>query len=315
MAFLGAMILASTSLGVSNLTVVKPVPVASPQVLRTMEVRVSFQVENKSDKDATDMVLVVPPYVLNKSGTQKVVDVTYNPAPTSVVETSSGKEATYKFATVTGRQVIQIEQIYKVEISPGFGAIQPDASDPAYLEAALWIETDHPQIRAEAIRVTSGLATPTEKAVAVQQFIADYLTYNLEASSRNQGGLAGYNTKEGTCTEYAGLFTAMMRVAGVPTRLVFGWATTDGFEKGQLSHELRHVWVEYFDGAKWVPKDPTYFDAVVVPGGYQFDIRSHLAQSWAEKSVSLSYKGRGFLTMKQTSTLVDVASSNGSNTP
>ncbi len=57
-------------------------------------------------------------------------------------------------------------------------------------------------------------------------------------------------TKEGVCRDYATLTAALMRAAGIPTRMVSGLV----FQDGQFFY---HAWVEVFDGKRWIGMDST----------------------------------------------------------
>jgi hypothetical protein len=69
-----------------------------------------------------------------------------------------------------------------------------------------------------------------------------------------------FQTHAGYCQHFAGAAALLLRVAGVPTRVVVGFATGQ-----QISHhtwavrdEDAHAWIEvYFPGVGWVPFNPT----------------------------------------------------------
>src|SRR4030095_6203634 len=56
------------------------------------------------------------------------------------------------------------------------------------------------------------------------------------------------------CTEFASLFIALSRAAGIPARPVFGYLV----EPGESRYEISHLWAEFRDGDRgWVTVDPT----------------------------------------------------------
>jgi protein-glutamine gamma-glutamyltransferase len=69
-----------------------------------------------------------------------------------------------------------------------------------------------------------------------------------------------FHTHAGYCQHFAGAAALLLRVAGVPTRVVVGFATGE-----QIAHntwavrdEDAHAWIEvYFPGVGWVPFNPT----------------------------------------------------------
>jgi transglutaminase-like putative cysteine protease len=71
-------------------------------------------------------------------------------------------------------------------------------------------------------------------------------------------------SREGYCQHFAGGAALLLRLAGVPTRVVTGFAT--GLPAGERTYEVRdrdaHAWIEvYFPGYGWVPFNPTPLDA------------------------------------------------------
>jgi LPXTG-motif cell wall-anchored protein len=79
-----------------------------------------------------------------------------------------------------------------------------------------------------------------------------------------------FKTHAGYCQHFAGAATLLLRLAGVPTRVVSGFAT--GKRTGETTYAVRdkdaHAWIEvYFPGYGWVPFNPTpaSADADVAP--------------------------------------------------
>ncbi len=70
-----------------------------------------------------------------------------------------------------------------------------------------------------------------------------------------------FNTKRGNCEFFASSFALLLRMAGVPSRLVggyFGGAYNDLGGYYLVTEEMAHVWVEaYLDGRGWVMVDPS----------------------------------------------------------
>jgi hypothetical protein len=71
-------------------------------------------------------------------------------------------------------------------------------------------------------------------------------------------------TRAGYCQQFAGAAALLLRLAGVPARVVAGFATGD--RTGPGTYTVRdldaHNWIEvYFEGYGWVPFNPTPPDA------------------------------------------------------
>ncbi len=69
-----------------------------------------------------------------------------------------------------------------------------------------------------------------------------------------------FHTHAGYCQHFAGAAGLLLRVAGVPTRVVVGFATGEGIahDTWAVRDEDAHAWIEvYFPGVGWVPFNPT----------------------------------------------------------
>jgi hypothetical protein len=69
-----------------------------------------------------------------------------------------------------------------------------------------------------------------------------------------------FQTHAGYCQHFAGAAALLLRVTGVPTRVVVGFATGEqiGKDTWAVRDEDAHAWIEvYFPGVGWVPFNPT----------------------------------------------------------
>jgi hypothetical protein len=69
-----------------------------------------------------------------------------------------------------------------------------------------------------------------------------------------------FHTHKGYCQHFAGAAALILRSAGVPTRVVVGFATGEpiGHDTYAVRDEDAHAWIEvYFPGVGWVPFNPT----------------------------------------------------------
>lgn len=73
-------------------------------------------------------------------------------------------------------------------------------------------------------------------------------------------------TRAGDCTEHAVLFSALAKIAGIPTRLVTGLVYVGGAQPAFGYHE----WVEVWLGDRWHPMDPTFGQDVADPTHIKF---------------------------------------------
>ena len=141
------------------------------------------------------------------------------------------------------------------------------ADDSYYQEAArnyLQIP-DHIQqdIFDIAHRVTDGLNTPYEKALALQNYLRRNYRYNLDVQEPPDGVdfIAWFliGERQGYCTYFASAMTMLCRIAGLPARYVTGYvALPDESGVTVVTGEHAHAWTEvYLNGFGWLAFDPT----------------------------------------------------------
>ena len=131
---------------------------------------------------------------------------------------------------------------------------EPGALDlSAFLQAEPFIESDAPEIRAEALRATAGGDSPRE--------IAERLTRHVNALLEKKptvslpSALDVLRTRVGDCNEHTALFVALARAAGLPARIDVGLVSV-------RSAFYYHAWPEVYiaEGKErgfWLPVDPT----------------------------------------------------------
>ncbi|NES54244.1 transglutaminase domain-containing protein [Micromonospora sp. PPF5-6] len=154
---------------------------------------------------------------------------------------------------------------------------------PAVLRAAPSLPADDPVLRGQTV-------TPSVQAVdkLVAQLVKDrqndydkvraiYNYFSVENgftySLSTKGGTSGDDitdflaTKVGFCQQYAAALAWLVRAAGIPARVAFGFtngSNSDG-DTYVLTNRNLHAWTEvYFGGIGWVPFDAT--PAAAIPG-------------------------------------------------
>jgi transglutaminase-like putative cysteine protease len=130
--------------------------------------------------------------------------------------------------------------------SPDLKAEKPTA---AQLKPADKIESDAPEIRAEAALLAAGAKNKEGVVRALASWTAAWLNDTVD-----DGGSAveSFKSRNGNCQTHARLYTALARAAGISTRFVSGLVHVEG--KGFLYHS----WAESFIGSQWISVDPTY---------------------------------------------------------
>ncbi|MEH0971338.1 DUF3488 and transglutaminase-like domain-containing protein [Micromonospora sp. CPCC 205546] len=150
------------------------------------------------------------------------------------------------------------------------------AYTPAALRRSLPLPADHavrrlhptpppvPEVEELVSSLVRGKDTEYDKVRAIyEHFSSDNgFTYSLST----KGGTSGreivdfLDTKVGFCQQYAAAMTWLVRAAGIPARVAFGFANGSNSDNGTytLTNRNLHAWTEvYFNQVGWVPFDAT----------------------------------------------------------
>ena len=122
------------------------------------------------------------------------------------------------------------------------------------------------RVKALASQLTAGKNNPYDKAVAITNYLRSEITYNKVVSSPPYGAnllewfLLDY--KQGYCNYYATAEVILLRAAGIPARMVVGFAQGEQMPEREDTYIIRekdaHAWPEaYFPGNGWVEFEPT----------------------------------------------------------
>jgi transglutaminase-like putative cysteine protease len=121
-----------------------------------------------------------------------------------------------------------------------------------------------PRVVALARRLAAGARTEWEKVVRVERFLlaSGRFRYTTQVPAPGPQPIVDFllRTHAGYCQHFAGAAALLLRLAGVPARVVAGFAT--GRQTGRRQYTIRdldaHDWIEvYFPGDGWVPFNPT----------------------------------------------------------
>jgi transglutaminase-like putative cysteine protease len=126
-------------------------------------------------------------------------------------------------------------------------------------------DTITPETLALAEELTAPYDNAYDKAVAVQNYLRENITYNDQIPAPPDGTEPVHYTlfvsQEGYCNYYASAMAVMLRSQGIPARLVSGYAQGTYDEESHV-YRVRasnsHTWVEvYFPTYGWVQFEPT----------------------------------------------------------
>lgn len=130
--------------------------------------------------------------------------------------------------------------------------------DPAlapYLKAAPYLPVDDPKLRKTAAEIRGTETNPYRIATNLRDWVHNAMTPDPTIGVP-RSALDIFQRRRGVCRDYATLYTALARAAGVPTRLCSGIVYGDFQGKAGFYY---HAWAESWVG-KWVAVDPTLFD-------------------------------------------------------
>jgi len=112
--------------------------------------------------------------------------------------------------------------------------------------------------------IIAGKTTEYDKAVALQDYLRDpaRFTYDLGYEYQGPDPLSHFLfvAHQGYCQQFAGSFAVLARLAGLPTRLAYGFSYGNQSSPGvyQVLDNQAHTWPEvYFTGVGWVSFEPT----------------------------------------------------------
>ena len=137
------------------------------------------------------------------------------------------------------------------------------ASDPTYLQLPEGLPS---RLKDLADRITARHTSPYDKANAIERYLRQNYTYEFAAWNRLEDGPAApdpvdwflFENKEGTCGNFSSAFALLARLAGLPARVVAGWAVVETSATQTVYSDQAHQWAEVaFDGLGWVTFDPT----------------------------------------------------------
>ncbi len=121
------------------------------------------------------------------------------------------------------------------------------------------------QVSKQLSQLIEGKTTSYDKARAISDYFTNPVNgfvYSLQTKDGDSGSdLVDFLTnKTGYCQQFAAAMGVMLRMAGIPARIVLGYTHPVPDSKGHfvVTTDDAHAWVEaYFGSIGWVPFDPT----------------------------------------------------------
>lgn len=138
--------------------------------------------------------------------------------------------------------------------------LQPGPADPEapkYLAPEPLIESDAPEIRAEAETALRGVTGARARAERLTRYVNALLDKKPTISLPSAREVL--RTKVGDCNEHTALYVAMARAAGIPARIAVGLTFVRGVTGAFYYHAWPEVYLDEGDGrGLWLPVDPTF---------------------------------------------------------
>lgn len=127
-----------------------------------------------------------------------------------------------------------------------------------FLKPSPYIESGDPGIASLARGLVSGARTYREALARIADWVSSNIAYDESVSAlpnyAELGALWALNARKGACLQFARLFVALARAAGIPARLVEGFSVRPpGTEAGLYTHVYAEA---YIPGFGWLPVEP-----------------------------------------------------------
>ena len=268
------------------------------------DLQVQVEVINQGRDTARSISLEIPLLAALDSPYQVLLGETFSHQPALInLQPFNSRTMTLELPALGPGQseIIVMDYALAAQIG-GDGASLLEAPVPGdFLQSAPKVEGDHAAIRSRAAQITSGSTSEAEKVERIYAFVVAHMDYKVDSPYRNTGALAALQHAEGVCEDYAALFAALCRAAGIPARVVYGYTDPTGTgEIFQLApgdalslRGYRHAWVEfYLEDEGWLPADPTFENGSSTFryfGSLPFGDR--IAQNYLDQSIRGQYRG------------------------
>lgn len=140
-----------------------------------------------------------------------------------------------------------------------FRSLQAGSADPdarRFLEPEPLIESDDPEIIAEAARAVQGVTGQRARAERLVRYVNALLDKKPTISIPSAREVL--RTRVGDCNEHTALYVAMARALGIPARIAVGLVYVRGVQGAFYYHAWPEVYLEESGGrGLWLPVDPT----------------------------------------------------------
>ena len=203
----------------------------------------------------------------NHLGQQGVELVECNPPPANTVNDAENGNRILNWDLSKDLQsgtTITLHRVYNLTLNAfnrpidekSFGDYDLSAPQVAFYTKSEPFLEQTAEISQAAREAVGGEVNPWAKARLIFRWVRKHMVYKYPPPG-GRGATIALREGRGDCGQYADLFIAMCRSAGVPARFVGGFALNET-QPGQPPVVGSHAWAEILlpDGS-WVPVDPT----------------------------------------------------------
>ncbi|MEU4691203.1 DUF3488 and transglutaminase-like domain-containing protein [Actinoplanes sp. NPDC023714] len=175
----------------------------------------------------------------------------------------AGQQVIYSGRSTTGDQKYTVSYL-----RPRYTAAQLRTAEPLPEDDPLRRQyTAAPQddaVQAKVDELVEGEETQYDKVRAIYDSFSSKNGFRYNLATQNSGNAseiaAFLENKVGYCQQYAAAMAWMVRAAGIPARVAFGFTRGTALDDNtyQITNRNAHAWTEvYLDGFGWVPFDAT----------------------------------------------------------
>ncbi len=213
-----------------------------------------FHLENPLDQKAY-IEMPLPPDI---AGRQKVIYKDLSPAPQEIHLDEDGNYlARYllgrkETSAVTFRSSVLVypEDREKILASSATAASIPEKLKKDYTASLPFWNVDDLEVQKKARQLTSADASVVSNLRSIYDYVVAHLSYDkgrLDGEFERLGAKNALVERENAlCTEYADLFISLARAAGIPARLVEGYAHSAKSVETPRVEDALHAWVEVY---------------------------------------------------------------------
>jgi len=217
----------------------------------TITYQLNWTVSVENPGAVTRLTLTEP--LLENNSDQRILSLQVN-RPYSLVEKDGQVWIIMNLSRVNSTELLSVNETALVSYDYRNITTAPPFPYPSGLEMEpdTNLTAPTPEMVAKAQEVTAGSADGLEAIVRLEDFVHNYMTYDLAYAEVTMTGADAFALRKGVCDDFSHIFISMAKSVGIPARYVFGYAYS-GEEWGP------HAWAEaYVPGYGWLPVDPTF---------------------------------------------------------